>query len=214
MLEKPADVGETFPAIKTLGVGDLAPDFELPAADVEGTVTLEEFRSRGPVLLILLRGLYCPFCRRNISLLRPTCEALRAAGIALLGVVIASPERARQYFRYFPPCFPMAAAPDRSLHRAYGLEAVTPTPDLLQEVESRAADQLRDLGHEVVTGHAFSSFMGWDGFTMTAEDNSEFRRRLQSVGYFLIAPDQSIRWSRVDRRIGPLPAPGDILAHM
>ena len=127
-----------------LGVDDVAPDFELPAADVDGTVARAEFRGRGPVLLLLLRGLYCPFCRRNISLLRPTCEALRAAGVGLVGVVIVRPERARQYFRSFPPCFPMAAAPDRSLHRAYGLDAITPTAELLQEVESRAADVLRD----------------------------------------------------------------------
>lgn len=50
-----------------LGPGDLAPDFELPAADVEGTVALAEYRRRGPVLLTMLRGLYCPFCRRHIS---------------------------------------------------------------------------------------------------------------------------------------------------
>jgi peroxiredoxin len=55
-----------------LGPGDPAPDFELPAADTEGTVALADYRRRGPVLLTLLRALYCPFCRRHIGLLRPT----------------------------------------------------------------------------------------------------------------------------------------------
>src|SRR5262245_61919984 len=118
-----------------LGPGDLAPDFDLPAADRDGQVSLAEVRRRGPVLLVMLRGLYCPFCRRHISQLRPTCEALRGAGIALLGVVLASPERARQYFNRFPPCFPIAAAPDRAIHHAYGLPEVDRTPEFGQEAE-------------------------------------------------------------------------------
>jgi peroxiredoxin len=61
----------TDPTNGALGPGDRAPDFSLPAADVEGTVALEEYRRRGPVLLTMLRGLYCPFCRREIGLLRP-----------------------------------------------------------------------------------------------------------------------------------------------
>ena len=200
------------PVIQALGVGDIAPDFELPAADAEGTVTFAEFRQRGPVLLTLLRGLYCPFCRRNISLLRPTCEALRAAGVRLLGVVIASPERARMYFRHFPPCYPMVAAPDRSLHRAYGLGPTTTTAEVLREVESRSADELRGLGRDAPKDHAFATFMDWDGFEMTAEDTAESKRRLQSVGYFLIMPDRTIRWSRIDRTVGPLPRVAEILA--
>ena len=118
-----------------LGPGDRAPDFELPAVHVEGTVALADYRSRGPVLLAMLRGLYCPFCRRNLAVLKPSCEELRGAGIALVGIVIASPERARQYFRHFPPGFPIAAAPDRAIHRAYGLPEFLRTPEYLEQVE-------------------------------------------------------------------------------
>jgi peroxiredoxin len=39
-------------------VGEPAPDFTLPAADRGGTVSLAEYRDRGPVLLALFRGLY------------------------------------------------------------------------------------------------------------------------------------------------------------
>ncbi len=46
--------------------GDRAPDFDLPAADRAGRVVLAEDRRRGAVLLDMLRGLYCPFCRRHI----------------------------------------------------------------------------------------------------------------------------------------------------
>lgn len=195
-----------------LGPGDRAPDFELPAANVEGTVTLAAHLRRGPVLLTMLRGLYCPFCRRQISQLRPTCDTLQSTGIALLGVVIASPERSRQYFRHFPPCFPIAAAPDRTIHRAYGLPEVTRTPEFRQETERRAAAVLRELDQQAPAGQAGSIFMTYDGFEMTAEDEAEMQRPLQSVAYFLIGSDGLIRWARVDPRIVPLPDVKELLS--
>jgi len=42
--------------------------------------------------------------------------------------------------------------------------------------------------------------MKWDGFEMTAEDETEFERPLQVVGYFLVGPDGVIRWARVAAR--------------
>ena len=47
--------------------GDRAPDVTLPAADREGIVSLMDYRGKQPVLLALFRGLYCPFCRRQMS---------------------------------------------------------------------------------------------------------------------------------------------------
>jgi hypothetical protein len=220
----------TDPAHGALGPGDRAPDFELPAGDSEGTVALAEYRRRGPVLLTLLRGLYCAFCRRHISQFRPTCETLRAKGIALLGVVIASPERgiallgvviasperSRRYFGHFPPCFPIAAAPDRATHRAYGLSEVIRTPELRQETERSAAEILRELGLQAPPGQATAVFDASvdasDGFEMTAEDDAEWKRPLQSVGYFLIGRDGLIRWSRVEARITTVPAVEELLA--
>src|SRR5262249_58930300 len=130
-------------------------------------------RRRGPVLLIMLRGLYCPFCRRHISLLRPACESLRASGTTLLGIVIASPERARAYFRHFPPCFSMAAAPDRSIHRAYGVSEVTRTPELRQAVEGRAAEVLRELGVQAPPGGAAAAFRTAGGLAITTPGHAQ-----------------------------------------
>lgn len=188
-----------------LGPGDLAPDFELPAADSDGTVALAEYLRGGPVLLTMLRGLYCPFCRRHISQLRPTCEALRVAGIALLGVVVASPERARRYFGHFPPCFPIAAAPDRAIHRAYGVAEMIRTPEFGSEAERRAAQALREMGLQVPPGQARSVFIACDGFEMTTEDQAEWQRPHQTVAHFLIGSDGLIRWARVDPWMVALP---------
>lgn len=38
--------------------GEPAPDFTLPAAHGDGTVSLADYRGRSPVLLALFRGLY------------------------------------------------------------------------------------------------------------------------------------------------------------
>ena len=46
--------GRTTP----VGAGEPAPDFTLPAAHAEGTVSLAEYRGRHPVLIALFRGLY------------------------------------------------------------------------------------------------------------------------------------------------------------
>ena len=195
-----------------LGAGDRAPDFELAAADGEGTVALADYRRRGPVLLAMLRGLYCPFCRRQISQLRPTCEALRAAGVGLLGIVIGSPERTRRYFAHFPPCFPMAAAPDRSVHRLYGLAELIRTPEFREETERRSAEVLREMGLPAPAGQAGTAFQTSDGFEMTAEDEAEWQRPLQTVAYFLIGRDGLIRWSHADARLYTPPKVEELLS--
>lgn len=202
----------TDPAHTVLGPGDRAPDFALPAAYAEGTVALAEYLGGGPVFLTMLRGMYCPFCRRHVSQLRPACEALRARGITLVGIVVASPERARQYFRHFPPCFPIGAAPDRAIHRAYGLPEVIRPPAMPQTTEREAAAILRESGLEFPPGQALEVFAKSDGFEMTSEDDTEWRRPMQVTGDFLIGRDGVIRWARVDIILTAFPKVEDLLA--
>ena len=46
--------GRTVP----VAAGEPAPDFALPAAHAEGTVSLGQYRGESPVLVALFRGLY------------------------------------------------------------------------------------------------------------------------------------------------------------
>jgi peroxiredoxin len=197
---------------RSLGVGDRAPDFDLPAADREGRISLSEHYRRGPVLLLLLRGIYCAFCRRHISRLRSSCDLLQAAGIAMLGVVIASPDRARLYFRYRnAPCFPVATAPDRSVHRAYGLPAVVRTPEMITVFTQQARDFLRELNIDS-SGDPFMAFHHYDGWEDTAEDDAEYKRPLQAVGYYFVDRQGVIRWASVGDLLRELPGPEALLA--
>jgi len=195
-----------------LGPGDRAADFDLPAADREGRISLSDYYRRGPVLLLLLRGLYCAFCRRHISQLRSTCDLLQGAGIALLRVVIASTERSRLYFRFGKlPCFPLAAAPDRSVHQAYGLPAVVRTSKLIARGTQRAAEMLREMN--VASGDdPLMTIHYHDGWEDAAEDEAEWKRPLQAVGYYFIDGQGIIRWARVGEILNDLPEAESLLA--
>ena len=197
---------------RSLAPGDPAPDFTLPEVHGEGVVRLAEHYGRGAVLLAMLRGLYCPFCRMHLARLGQAVEPLRSSGIGLLGLVVASPERARQYFRHRPARFPVAAAPDRTLHQAYGLVAVPRGPELRQETERQAEAVLQELGVQHLAGGATAAFLTAGGFEMTPEDEAEFARARQAVGYFLIGRDGVIRWSRDDIHMLPLPSPQQLVA--
>jgi len=107
-----------------IDVGHRAPDFELPAADRDGMVSLARYRGEFSVLLALFRGLYCPFCRRQMAQLSAAADQLRAVGIETIGVVATAPDRARLYFRHIPPRFPLGADPHLVTHRAYGLRVI------------------------------------------------------------------------------------------
>ena len=72
---------------RRLRPGDPAPDFTLAAADREGQVSLHEYRGRTGLFLALFRGLYCPFCRRQMVQLNRTAEWLSQKGVQTLAVV-------------------------------------------------------------------------------------------------------------------------------
>jgi peroxiredoxin len=61
-----------------LRAGDTAPDFVLPAVNHDGSVALADYRGKSPVLLAMMRGLYCAFCRRHIAQLGTTRQKLQA----------------------------------------------------------------------------------------------------------------------------------------
>ena len=54
---------------------------------VGGVVSLAAYRGKAAVLLALFRGLYCPFCRRQMAQLSPTAQRLQMLGIETVGVV-------------------------------------------------------------------------------------------------------------------------------
>src|SRR5688572_19777052 len=101
--------------------GERAPAFSLPAVNRDGMVSLADYLGKSPLLLALMRGLYCAFCRRHVAQLGTTYQKLRPYGVETLAVVAIRPERARLYYRYRPVGVPVAADAELVTHRAYGV---------------------------------------------------------------------------------------------
>lgn len=184
-----------------VGVGQSAPDFELPAAAREGTVSLSQYRGKSSVLLALFRGLYCPFCRRQMAQLSTVSDRLRPLGIETVGVVATAPVRARLYFRLNPPRYPLGADEDLVTHRAYGLPVIQRNDEAAEMVERAAQRLAAELGVNAPPGHGRVVVDAADGFERIASDAEDrLRHQIQLVGQFLIDRDGVIRWRRSEDR--------------
>ena len=105
-------------------------------------------RQDGGNLLALMRGLYCAFCRRHIAQLGTTYQKLKPLGVDTLAVVAIQPKRARLYYRYRPVSVPLAADPELSTHRAYGVPQPALSAAITAAVAARhgARERPKDLG--------------------------------------------------------------------
>jgi len=75
---------------RALGVGDRAPDFELPSANGLN-IRLSELRAVAPVVLIYYRGNWCPFCTRQLQGLQQALTDIHSQDAQLVAI---SPETA------------------------------------------------------------------------------------------------------------------------
>ena len=179
--------------------GEPAPEFSLPSAQQEGTVSLAGYRGR-PVLLALYRGLYCPFCRRHVVQLDLARRKLQEAGVETLGIFAADAERARLYFRFRPLRVAVAADPELSTHRAYGLPNLPLTPEIMQLVGAKAADLAREQGIDAPPERALEAAnRAVEGYELETADFEDLKRhQAQFVGQFLIDRDGIVRWANIE----------------
>jgi hypothetical protein len=127
-----------------------------------------------------------------------TAEKLRAAGVEMIGVVGTAAERARRYFSYRKPRYLVAADPDLSSHRAFGVPNGEFTEELFKIVNGKIDGLARESGHRVTDGG------GWGALDREDEiQPNEFaadleRHKAQLTGQFLIDRDGVIRWSNIE----------------
>jgi peroxiredoxin len=200
--------------------GEPAPDFTLPTVERDGVVSLADYRGRSPVLLALFVGLWCPFCRRAIAQMGTTHERLRALGVEALGVVATPPENARLYFKFRSTRLRLAADPDLTTHRAYGLpRPAALTPELAQEMSRVRINPTGELPEPLPILEAAEALERLDGYVRTDTDRADFERQgYQLKGQFLIDRDGIVRWSYVEcaaeglAGVGKFPAQDEVLA--
>lgn len=201
--------------------GEPAPEFRLPAVNHEGIVSLGEYRSRSPLFLALFVGLWCPFCRRSIAQMGTIEGRIRAAGVETLGVVASAPENARLYFKYRPTRLRLAADPELSTHRAYGLPKPEVTPDLMDQIGTIRINPTGELPEALPIQEAAGAIERIEGgFTPTETDQADMQRQWpQLKGQFLIDRDGIVRWTNIEcggpdglAGIGKFPTADEILA--
>jgi len=202
----------TTTSSRPLQPGDPAPSFDLPAVNREGTVALDDYRGKSPVLVGLFRGLHCPFCRRQVVQLGLTSEKLTGEGVETLAIVNTQEARARQYFQYRPTRVLLAADPDVRTHRAFGLPEIGFVPDDTNPSELQWPQRTtmaiflstrvnpKGLLPEPVNIPAATDILDkQEGFQPTEVDQQiAAAHGTQLTGFFLIDRKGTIRWSYVE----------------
>jgi peroxiredoxin len=199
--------------------GERAPDFRLPAVDRPETIALADYRGRSPLFLAHFIGLWCPFCRRSIAQMSTTESQLKALGVESLGVVATTPENARLYFKFRPTKLRLAADPELTIHRAYGLPKPATTPELMKGMETTRINPTGELPEPRPIMEVAQTIAKVDGYVENQTDKAEMERQWpQLKGQFLIDRDGIVRWANVEcateglAGIGKFPSPDEILA--
>jgi peroxiredoxin len=199
--------------------GERAPDFSLPRVNQDGLVSLADYRGKSHLLLAIMRGLYCAFCRRHIEHLSASQAKLKATGVQTLVVVATKPERAQLYFRYRPTQLPLAADPDLVTHRAYGVPNLPLTPDLQQAMQTVQVNPTGELPQPVAVGEAVDALNRLDGFEPTDVDRDDKTKQgVQLTGQFLVDREGIVRWANIEASqegpvgVGKFPTEDELLA--
>lgn len=201
-----------------LSPGEPAPDFTLPAVDGSGTVSLADYRGRSPLFLALFVGLWCPFCRRAIAQVATTEPTLKAAGVETLGIVATSPENARLYFKFRPTRFRLAADPELTTHRAFGVPKPAATPELIKAIETTRINPDGILPEPLPITEAAAAVATLDSYEGTETDRTDMERQWpQLKGQFLIDQGGIVRWANIEcaneglAGVGKFPSSEEIL---
>ena len=72
-----------FPLLCALKEGDIAPPLSLPNTDGQ-LVHSRELLRVGPVVLTFYRGVWCPYCQRDLKVVAETTNVIKAYGASLV----------------------------------------------------------------------------------------------------------------------------------
>jgi peroxiredoxin len=185
--------------------GAAAPVFSLPAVSREGTVGLADYKGRSALLLGMFRGLYCPFCRRQLAIFSEAANRIRSLNIEALAVITTPGERARAYFRHRPASMLIASDPEMTTHRAYGVPqpqrttAQTDWPATLNSADVTALQSDHawpDVSVPISLAAAADQLDKKDGYDKSAADLDEEKATWRQLGgLILIDKAGIIRWT-------------------
>ena len=185
--------------LSPISPGAQAPDFALPAVDGSGTISLQDYRGKTSLFLALFVGLWCPFCRRSIAEMAATEPALKEQGVQTLCIVATPPDNARLYFKYRPTRLRLAADPELTTHRAYGVPKPVPTPELMQAMEAVRINPDGIFPEPLPVEEAAAAVGKLDGYASTETDQADLQRQWpQLKAQFLIDRNSIVRWANIE----------------
>lgn len=111
-----------------------------------------------------------------------------------LGIVATAPENARLYFKYRPTPLRLAADPEMSTHRAYGLPKPAVTPEFMKDMQDDTDQFLRRVSRAAAhTGGRRRP--GEAGRPHRDTDKADVNRQFPQLrGQFLIDRAGIVRW--------------------
>lgn len=127
-----------------------------------------------------------------------TAEKLRAVGVETVGVVGTPLERARRYFRYRSPRYPVGADGDMVTHRAFGVPRSEFTQELVRLVGQKMDALASEEGLAARLGEGWQALDRADGIDSVEHGRDYQRHRGQRTAQFLIDRDGVIRWANIE----------------
>ncbi|MBI1736327.1 MAG: redoxin domain-containing protein [Candidatus Rokubacteria bacterium] len=199
--------------------GERAPDFALHALRDDRIVSLADYRGRAALLLVIERGLFCPFCRKHIAQLGVVSPKLGRLGVEVLAVFATPAERARAYLAARPAPIPLAADPKHEVHQAYGLPRFASTPETEARVDGALIDPFGDLPSPRPARQIADALSRDDPYEWTPADQAAYDiGQIQTTGQFLVDREGIVRWRNVEGAVtglaglGQFPSEKDLVA--
>ncbi len=105
---------------RALKPGELAPTFVL--VDQRGKwIYSAELLARGPLIVSLYRGTWCPYCNEEISAPANAYESIRSVGAELVAITPESTENARGFRESNPVPFSILVDANNDVAAGFGL---------------------------------------------------------------------------------------------
>jgi peroxiredoxin len=128
-------------ASRALGVGDSAPDFELP--DPSGRlIRLGELLADGPVIVSFYRGQWCPFCNLELRGLQRALGEVAAAGATLVAISPNKPDVTADTVAELELDYPVLSDHDNQVAKMF---------NLVYEMTQENIDSYREIGRDIGT---------------------------------------------------------------
>lgn len=167
-----------------LGVGDTAPDFELPDA-AGGRIRLSDMLASGPVVLTFYRGSWCPYCNTELRALQAALPDVEAARARMIAVSPQTPDSSMTIVERQKLTFPVLSDAGNRVAREFGL---------VFRVGDDVREKYRAYGIDL------------------ARSNGDDSWELPVPATYVVAPDGTITYAFVEADYTRRASPDDVVA--